>query len=315
MSATVVAKGLISWIPGVQRMFYDRSAGGGTGSAAYCYGVWMKHLTLLWAHGMQSVPRTVLELGPGASLGTGCAALLSGAERYLAIDAVAHLRPDVNLALFAELTELFRRRAPRPIAGFPSFDQYLDGNLFPSGILDEARLAAALEPDRLARIERAVRALCDGKPDEMLRYFTWDTLQPTADGEVDLLFSHVVLNHADDLDAMYAKCARWVRPGGWMSHQVDFTSLGTTRKWNGHWAFGEFAWKVIAGRRPYFVCREPMGTHLRLLDRHGFDVVQVMRGQAMDGIPRAELAPRWRGMSDEDLSTRSGFLVARRRAA
>ena len=87
---------------------------------------------------MKSMPHTVLELGPGASLGTGCAALLSGAERYLAIDAVAHVRPEANLQLFRELVERFRRRAPRPIAGFPAFDQYLDANLFPSGVLDDA---------------------------------------------------------------------------------------------------------------------------------------------------------------------------------
>ena len=313
MGASVVAKGLISWIPGVQRMFYDRSAGGGTASAAYCYGVWMKHLTLLWAHGMKSMPHTVLELGPGSSLGTGCAALLSGAERYLAIDAVAHMRPEANLQLLHELTERFRRRAPRPIAGFPPFDQYLDANLFPSGALDDARLEAALAPARLARIERAVRAQCTGMPEEMLRYYTWDTLRPTADGEVDLLFSHVVLNHAADLDEMYGKCERWVRPGGWMSHQVDFTCLRTAEQWNGHWAYGELAWKVIAGRRPYFVCREPLGTHLRLLEQHGFDVVHVVRGQMMGGIRREELAPRWRGISDEDLATQTGFIIARRR--
>ena len=256
----MVAKGLCSWIPGVRRAFYDRAAARGTGSASYCYGVWIKHLTLRWASGMPSVRGTVLEFGPGESIGTGVAALLSGAERYVAVDSIAHMRPEGNLAIFHALVQLFRARAPRPKPGFPPIDEHLDARLFPSGALDEATLGRALEPTRLARIERAVKAVGTGSPDPMLRYCTWGDCLAIADGSVDLAFSHVVLNHVADLDALYGLCKSWIKPGGWMSHHVDFTSLGTARDWNGHRAYGELMWKIVSGNRPYFVNREPLQT-------------------------------------------------------
>lgn len=312
MSATMVAKGLCSWIPGA-RVFYDRRAAHGTGSAAYCYGVWMKHLALRWASGAPAPHGTVVELGPGESIGTGVAALLSGAERYVAIDKVAHMRPEANLALFHELVEMFRARAPRPKPGFPPIEEYLDERLFPSAILDEKTLARTLDPERLAHIERAVRALGTGKPDPMLGYFTWDNPQPVGDGSVDLAFSHVVLNHVTDLEGLYAQCARWLKPGAWMSHHIDFSCLGTSKTWNGHRAYGDLTWRLITGKRPYFVNREPPQYHERLLDRLGFDVVRVIRGHREGGITRAQLAPRFRAISDEDLDTWSAFMVSRRR--
>ncbi len=314
MSAAILAKGLLTWIPGIRDAFYDRGAARGTDSSAYCYGVWMKHLTLVCAHGMQRPPATVLELGPGASVGTGVAALLSGAERYVAVDTVAHMKPDANAAVFHELVGMFRNRAPGPASGFPPFQQYLDERRFPSHVLDQATLGAALDPARLDRLERAVRAVGTDRPEDAIRYYTWSNLGPVPDGSIDMLFSHVVINHIEDLHGIYDTCARWVRPGGWMTHQIDFTSLGTSHEWNGHRRHGELAWKVIAGRRPYFVSREPLATHLASVGR-SFDLAAVIRGSGEGGMDRSELAPRWRGISDEDHMTNTAFIVARRREA
>jgi hypothetical protein len=242
MNARVMVKGMLTWVPGLQRAFFDPSAGGGTGSAAYCYGVWMKHLALLHHNGMFEMPRTVMELGPGASIGTGVATLLSGAERYVAIDAVAHMRPDTNVAVLHDLVGMFSERAPRPVAGWPAIDHLLDARLFPSGILDDRRLAQSLAPGRIERIEHAVRALALSDPDPMIEYHTWSTLQPVPDASVDLLFSHVVMCQVGALEDVYARCGRWVKPGGWMSHQLDTSSLGTAQEWNGHLAYTEMAW-------------------------------------------------------------------------
>ena len=309
----MLAKGLLSWVPGIRKAFYDRDAAHGTGSASYCYGVWIKHLTLRGVAGMPAPTGTVLEFGPGESIGTGVAALLSGAERYVAIDTVAHMRPEANLAIFHELVRLFRERAPRPKPGFPPIDEYLDPSLFPSSVLDADTLARALDPARLQRIEHAVRALGTESPDPMLRYFTWDTLQPVPEGSVELIFSHVVLNHVADLEGIYRKCHNWLKPGGWMSHHVDFTCLGTAKEFNGHRAYGDLTWKLMTGRRPYFVNREPLQTHRDLLERCGFDLVHMVRGRKQGGIARAQLAPRYRGISDEDHTTQSVFMVSRRR--
>ncbi|MGI8422542.1 MAG: hypothetical protein ACR2NO_00220 [Chloroflexota bacterium] len=109
-----IAKGLATMVPGLYRLL-ARPVAGNTDSADYCYSVWLKHLTLLWQSGMREMPSSVAELGPGESLGSGFAALLSGASRFYALDVVSYSNTEKNLRVFDELVERFKRRAPRPI--------------------------------------------------------------------------------------------------------------------------------------------------------------------------------------------------------
>jgi hypothetical protein len=263
---------------------------------------------------MRPMPHTVVELGPGESIGTGIAALLSGAERYVGIDASRHASDGVNLEVFHGLVKLFSERAPRPTGTYPSYDEYLDARLFPSSILTEERLAASLAPERVQRIEHALRVLSSTTPERDIHYQTWAAPEGIGEGEADLVFSHVVMNQVADLAYVYGRCAAWLRPGGWMSHQIDLTSHEITPEWNGHRRYGEIMWRLVSGRRGHFVNREPAGTHLRLIAEAGFDIVDAIRGfRRHGGISRAEHAKRWRSFSDEELATQTLFVIARRR--
>ena len=58
MRLTPVVKGVATYIPVLYKVMVKWRAGGtgGTDTAAYCYGVWLKHLTLLWANGLRTIP-------------------------------------------------------------------------------------------------------------------------------------------------------------------------------------------------------------------------------------------------------------------
>jgi hypothetical protein len=114
-----VARGITTMIPGIYRIA-ARRRGGGTGSADYCYAVWLKHLTLLWQRGLRTMPASVAEIGPGNSLGVGLAALLSGSARFYALDVVAYSSTDRNLRMLDRLVERFRNRAPKAFPHQPA---------------------------------------------------------------------------------------------------------------------------------------------------------------------------------------------------
>lgn len=308
-----VLKGALSWIPGVQRAFYDQNAAGGTADAQYCYGVWLKHLTLLRQAGMQAIPKVVAELGPGKSLGTGLAALLCGAERYGALDAVRHASAATTRAVLEPMAALLYERAPRPRKGWPDADALLDARLFPSHILTEEQLGRSLAAPRLAQLSDAVQKLDDKSQHPALRYGTWrDAFEVVQPAEADLLFSHVVASLVEDKDAFYRCCGLWLRPGAWMSHQIDFTSMGATNEWNGHLQYSEAVWNIIVGQRPFFVSRERLSYHLALMQKYGFEIVSVARRGEEGGIARSRLAPRWRDLSDEDFECAHAFIIARK---
>ena len=97
-----------------------------------------------------------------------------------------------------------------------------------------------------------------------------------------------------------------------MSHQIDFSAHGVTQAWNGHRQYGQRLWTVVAGRRPYFLNRQPCSVSCPaagLRVRGG----GVHRNSRSDGIGRGRLAPMWRHLSDEDLSTSGALIQARKR--
>jgi methyltransferase family protein len=303
-----VMKGALTFIPGMTNILPER--GGQTNSARYCYGVWLKHLVMLHQSGMREIPKTLAELGPGMSLGTGLAAMLSGVDHYYALDVVQHSSIEINLRIFDELVEMFQKRAARPVRGWPDYDSYLDARLFPSHILTDDLLRRTLAPARLARIRNAIVQGQSSGPEVTIQYMApWADERVIRPESVDLIFSHAVLTEVADPAAAYRALHTWLKPGGWMSHQIGFTFHYFTGHWNGYWTCPEPVWKIFKGRRPFVMNRLPCSVHVALMERQGFRFVCKMK-QYMDGIRRSQLASQWRSLSDDDLNCSGLFVQA-----
>ncbi|MEO8019664.1 MAG: methyltransferase domain-containing protein [Pseudomonadota bacterium] len=298
--------GLATYIPRYRAMRRT----GGTDSARYCYSVWLRHLVLANAASPRlGVPRVVAELGPGDSIGIGLAALLCGAEKYFAFDVVAY--PDLrgNLAVFDELVELLRRREPIPGGDeFPSLQPLITDLGFPVTLLDDARLAVGLAPARVAAIRSAIENA--GETSCIVYRAPWTDDSVIQNGTIDMIYSQAVLEHVVDLPAVFAAMRRWLKPGGVMSHQIDYRCHGKADTWDGHRTFSDSAWKVVVGRRPYLLNRVPHSEQMRLLRAAGFAVLAETTVRSHPGVTRRHLAARFRDLSEDDRTTSGAFVLA-----
>lgn len=305
VSGKALLKGMATYLPGMTGLACRYS--GGTVSARYCYAVWLRHLVLMRDHGLATRHQCVAELGPGDSLGIGLCALLSGADSYYALDTKPHARPAQNLKIFEELIGLFQRRTSIPNdAEFPRMHPRLKEYGFPGDILSEELLAAGLRTERLHAIRIALK---EGRAGNVrIRYVApWDDASLVEPGAIDLVFSQAVMEHVENVQTTYDAIFQWLRPGGIMSHEIDYKSHFCTRDWNGHWTVPDFVWKLVKGRRPYLINRLSHSAHVAAMRKAGFAVVGERRNQG-EPIARNALAARFKDVPDEDLRT-SGCLV------
>ncbi|MGH7819827.1 MAG: hypothetical protein ACREQ9_08645 [Candidatus Binatia bacterium] len=112
LRARLLASGIRTYLRSRRRGIPQHT--GGTDSARYSYGVWLRHVRLAAAAGLARPPARIAELGPGDSLGIGLAGLVSGSEQYVGLDIVPYARNVRNLEILDELVELFRRREAIP---------------------------------------------------------------------------------------------------------------------------------------------------------------------------------------------------------
>jgi len=292
----------------------------GRPTGAYCYSVWMRHLSIITKAVPSFRPRAVVEIGPGETLGVGCAALLSGAEQYVGLDHVTRADARHDVQVLDELVAMYAHHAPIPDERvFPHLLPKLSAYNFPNRLFaDDGPRHIRIDEERVQSIRAALLdrqdVLYDNVPVGYMAPWGMRTIDRQA---IDLVISQASLqdlahdSDGSELAGAFAAMSRWLRKGGIMSHQIDF-SFPLGAEWNHHWHYPEAAWRMLRGNRQAFGNRVPLSMYLQLCDEYDFQVVSVKRVE-QPGLPREKAAPHFRDLPEADFATSSAHIVAVRR--
>jgi SAM-dependent methyltransferase len=305
-------RGLISYVPGANSIPKLREHDPKK-AARYGYSVWLRHLVTAHENGVQTVPRIIAEIGPGDSLGTGLAAILSGAEKYFALDVVPYVKNRQNVEVFDELVSLFRAQKRIPDNNeWPRMTPELSSYSFPNDLLPEDFINECSSVERVGHIRDELLRLDDTcASGEAVQYFAPWTSSDIESESVDMVISQAVMEHTDNLDKAYEASYRWLKKGGLMSHQIDFSCHEEAKKWNGHWAYSDLMWKLIRGNRPYLINREPCSTHINYLTSYDFKIIHETRNiDEVSGIEASKLSTKYKNMLNEDFVTKGVVIQA-----
>jgi hypothetical protein len=298
-----IVKGILTYVPVLNTWRSQHATSGGSGSARYCYAVWLRHLITLERLGFRVKGAQVGELGPGDSLGVGLSALLSGADSYVGLDAMPFSRTTGLETIFNELVQLFSQRAPIPSdEEFPRLRPKMTSQAFPDYAIDFTGFT-----ERVERVRHALRAGVNKSP--MLRYRAPWTAAHVSRESLDLVLSQGVLQCVDGLQDAYRHVCSWLKPGGFSSHGIGCAATYLSPFWNGHWAYSDREWQLVRGKREYLLNREPFSAHLEYARKAGFTIVEAAKEYGEDGLPIHALSARYRSLDPEDQRTRFVMLV------
>ena len=303
-----VIRGTATWLPFLGALRRRHARTGGTNNARYCYTVWLRHLVSLSRYGFQIKDARVGELGPGDSIGTGLAALLSGAQSYIGLDVVPFLlRRDLE-SIFDELVRLYSNKEPIPDEReFPRVRPKLASYEFPEHLIDRSEFR-----NRVNQIKTEIRRGVGSG--QIITYLApWTSIRDIRPHTLDLILSQSVLEYFLPLDKAYAAMAAWLKPEGYSSDAIDFSAMYLSPYWNGHWAYSDLEWRLVRGRRDFFLNREPLSTHLACVENAGFEILSVDKEKNISALRVDKLSPRFRGMSIDDQQTRGAMIILRRK--
>jgi hypothetical protein len=305
----LIAKGTIRHLPGFDKLM-ARPKTGGTNESRYCYSVWMRHL-VHWSRFRKYIPDTVAELGPGDSLGTGLAALLTGCNRMFELDVIKYWSNERNLKIFEELIELFRKKTPIPDSTeYPRLKPYLSDYGFPADILGNEKLKESLSDNRIREIRKEVQDI-DNPSNRFIKYkIPWHDSEVINFGSVDFIYSQAALECIDELDSTFDAMKRWLKSNGLMSHTIDFKSHGLTSQWNGHWKFNDFEWNLAKGGRSFLVNRKTLSDYMKLHEKYGFTILEKEPVKTENIIPLNSLSKRYRSLPENEITTSGLYIIS-----
>lgn len=192
--------------------------------------------------------KTLLELGPGGSIGFGLLALKNGLTRYLAIDDGTHTF--INCRLLKEYHHLLEN----------------DEKLFKSAFVKGE--------DGITRYRQ---------PTIVFKEINQNAGYPLSDNSVDIIYSCAVLEHVHDLEHCFSEMTRVLKSESIMYHEVDLRDHIFDQKslWfltiPSHW------FRLFFSQTGGYVNRARISTYKTLAKKFGFSILSLSVQKQFNG--------------------------------
>lgn len=277
------------------------------------YFQFLTHLSKAHSAGIEWPVDTLSEIGTGSHLGICFCALFSGVTKYQGFDQFRHVDLSDQLALLNDIHSMFVNKQP----ALNDLNQLAFE--FPEHIISDAILNKTLKEDFKTSIEAEISRLSSGLDSNLIKYAA-----PYSQGHneffdtTDLLMSTATLEHVEDVNDTYRFFHSILRPGGHMSHSIDFRNHGYRKLWNGkdlwnsHWLLNEEEWKTVTKGAEYSINRLPASAHLRAMAEASFEIIFVQRRIYENELNWRDLTRQFRWLSSNDIECSGIHVISKK---
>ncbi len=283
-------------------------------NARFCYSFWLRLLVLLHKNKILDSRKVIAEIGTSGSLGIGLCALLSGSEKYYALDIEDHYDPIRNIKMLEDLIGLFSTKAPIPDEKeFPQINIKLQDYSFPE-FLNENEYKSYIGQIKFAQIADALKGLTHNSQESGLiqSYIPWERSSILGSTQVGLIFSHAVMEHVLYPHKIYKNLALLLKYDGIMFHDIEYHAHDLSDYWNGHYTYNDFLWKLTFGGRKYFLNRLTHSDHEKLIEDAENRIIMSERCYKETFINKCDLAGKFKFISELDLKSYGGIILSKK---
>lgn len=218
--------------------------------------------------------RTILELGPGGSLGFGLLALEAGAKKYLAVDDGIHT--------FIEKKQLLQYKA------LLKNSQTLRTYFYPikKGFSYNTNLIEYVAIDQTSKY-------------------------PLPDNSIDIIYSCAVLEHVHDLDLCFSEMARVLKNDGILYHEVDLRDHIFSQESLWFLTISDFWFRLLFSHTGGFVNRKRISYYKKLAQKYHLSVVSfepIVKYEGPISLKKIQVA----AYADEDIRTLAFYIVLKK---
>jgi len=247
------------------------------------------HVQRLLEHGGELGHLRAIEIGPGNSLAQALILILLGAERVTAVDVREYATEENGGGVYGRVVKELE------------------------GWVETGRFASSIGAGE--RKQRSREFLPHGARfptlGGALQYEITDGVRiPLGDDSCNFAYSVSVLEHVGDVGATYREMARILEPGSLMSHIIDLRDHHHPEP-HDFLRYEDGLWSRMQGRSAGFTNRLRASDHLSLLEKAGFEILEVRQKDAERAPQKKDLASRFHPYEEADLKALTLIVVAK----